>query len=378
MRILLFDMDGVLLDPHAYHRALMDTVSQVGRILGYGDVRITGPDIAAFEAAGVSSEWDSAAICAALLLENLWQVYPTLILPGEPVKPLLPQQGIAPPDFQAFFCALSQTDPAEVPPLHRAEHLLLSGPTSRTWEQRRTLQGILRSARQIEGSLTHRIFQELVLGSSVFATTYDLPAALNTESYLLQYDLPTLSTRTRLRLIKWLQDSDHRAAIFTSRPSQPVGDPFCTPEAEMGAQSAGLDHLPIVGLGGLFWLSARYGRDPDCFRKPSMVHALAAMRVAVGGGVQEALEAAAVMFLDGQADSGWNDLSGAEIYVFEDTAGGLQSARRAQDTLVKNSVTPELSLYGITDSEPKRQALEAMGATVVPSLSVALDNLPGF
>jgi len=378
VRILLFDMDGVLLEPHAYHRALTDTVSHVGRVLGYGDVRVTGPEIVAFEAAGVTSEWDSAAICAALLLDNLWREYPALTLPDEPAMPLLPQRGIPPPDFQPFIRSLSRPDLQDTPPLLRAEHLLVSGSNSRIPEQRRTLQNILRSARQIEGSLTHRIFQELVLGSRVFAATYGLPAVLKTESYLLQYDLPTLSTQTRVRLINWLQEADHRAVIFTSRPSHPIGDSFCTPEAEMGAQSVGLDHLPIVGLGGLFWLSARYGRDPDSFRKPSTVHALAAMRAASGGSLGEALEAAAALVIDGKVDNGWIDLNGAEIYVFEDTAGGLQSARGAQDTLAQNGIVVELSLLGITDSELKRQALEAKGATVAPSLSAALDSLPGF
>jgi hypothetical protein len=38
----------------------------------------------------------------------------------------------------------------------------------------------------------------------------------------------------------------------------------------------------------------------------------------------------------------------------------------------------KLSLFGITDSEAKGHALEAMGATVVSSLSMALDRLPSF
>jgi hypothetical protein len=378
MRILLFDMDGVLLEPHAYHRALIDTVSHVGRVLGYGDVIIDGADITAFEASGVSSEWDSAAICAALLLENLWWEYPSATLPDASMPRALPEHGVAPPAFHPFIGSLSRADLQELSPLLRAERLLLSGPSPHTPMQRQAIQDILRKARQIEGSLTHRVFQELVLGSRVFALTYGLPPLLDTASYLREYDLPTLSAHSQVRLIKWLHDRDHSASIFTSRPSRPVGSQFCTPEAEIGARSVGLENLPVIGLGGLSWLSARRGCDPDSFRKPSPVHALAALRVALGGNVREALEAAAALVLDGQVGRVWDGLSGAAIYTFEDTAGGMQSARAARELLERHGVKVELSLLGITDSEAKRHALEAMGATVVPSLSVALDRLPGF
>jgi hypothetical protein len=157
-----------------------------------------------------------------------------------------------------------------------------------------------------------------------------------------------------------------------------VGGQFCTPEAEIGAQSVGLESLPVVGLGGLFWLSAQCGCDPDSFRKPSPVHALAALRVAMSGDIRDALEAAAALVLDGRPEGAWDDLSGAEVYIFEDTVGGMQSGLAARELLERHGVQVELSLFGITDSEAKRHALEAMGATVAPSLPAALGYLPGF
>jgi hypothetical protein len=378
MRILLFDMDGVLLEPHAYHRALIDTVSHVGRVLGYGDVLIDGTEIMAFEAAGVSSEWDSAAICAVLLLQNLWREYPSATLPDASLARVLPEHAVAPPPFRPFIGSLSRADLRELSPLLRAEHLLLSGPGPRTLMQRQAIQAILHKARQIDGSLTHRIFQELVLGSREFALIYALPPLMDTASYLREYDLPTLPAHTQVRLARWLQEDDHWASIFTSRPSRPVGDQFCTPEAEIGVRSVGLESLPVIGLGGLSWLSVHRDCGPDAFLKPSPAHALAALRVALSGDVQEALEAAAALVLDGRVDRVWNDLSGAEIYVFEDTAGGMQSARAARELLERHGVKIKLSLFGITDSEAKGHALEAMGATVVSSLSMALDRLPSF
>ena len=51
-KILLFDMDGVLLEPGGYHKALTETVRLIGESLGYKNVELTPADIAAFEAAG--------------------------------------------------------------------------------------------------------------------------------------------------------------------------------------------------------------------------------------------------------------------------------------------------------------------------------------
>ena len=49
MRILLFDLDGVLLEPRGYHRALRETVTLVGQWLGYRRVTLTPEDIELFE-----------------------------------------------------------------------------------------------------------------------------------------------------------------------------------------------------------------------------------------------------------------------------------------------------------------------------------------
>ena len=97
MKILLFDMDGVLLESGGYHHAFQETVNLVGRLLGYQRVKLTPQDIAAFEAAGVFSEWDSSAMCAALLLENLWAEHPALTLPPTPTPPVLPEHKLRGP-----------------------------------------------------------------------------------------------------------------------------------------------------------------------------------------------------------------------------------------------------------------------------------------
>ena len=80
MKFLLFDMDDVLIKPGAYHRALQETVRLVAAALGYGEFSLSHADIQAFESAGVYSEWDTSAICAALMLVTAWKFDPAIQL----------------------------------------------------------------------------------------------------------------------------------------------------------------------------------------------------------------------------------------------------------------------------------------------------------
>ena len=65
MELLIFDMDGVLLEPLGYHHALRETVRLAGETCGFSDVQLSAEQIARFEALGISSEWHSSALCMA-------------------------------------------------------------------------------------------------------------------------------------------------------------------------------------------------------------------------------------------------------------------------------------------------------------------------
>ena len=249
--ILLLDMDGVLLQSSGYHRALQDTLAWIGEHLGYLDVRISQEDIDLFESVGLTSEWDSSAICTAFMLLHAWPKYPDMKLPEPPSWRSHPAQGLLPPDFQVIAHQIDRTQQPEASPLLKAEYLLLRNGNNLTPEQAQVLKKILRQARGIEGSLTHRLFQEFVLGSQAFEKIYNLPPILNVESYLRQYDYATLTTRARKILNDWIEQPSQHAAIFTNRPSLSPDGSFGTPEAEIGAQTAGVNQIPIVGLGSL-------------------------------------------------------------------------------------------------------------------------------
>ena len=369
MKIALFDMDGVLLQPGGYHRALQETVRLVSAALGYQPVSLSRDDITAFESAGVYSEWDTSAICLSLLLDAAWRFDPALELPRlvtvEPKKAL----SIPLPDFQAFASSLRQQEPSSMLPLARTESLLLDRGNHLGALQRDTIRGILRNARALDNSLTHATFQELVLGSQVFADTYQRAGVLDTESFLLLYDRSMVTTAFKANLDNWLNLPDHRAAIFTSRPSTPLSAVFSTPEAELGTKLVGLERLPILGLGGLLWLSSQRQAGAQDFVKPSPVHVLSGLLLATDHTLIESLEAAAALALDGQASPAWDTFHDVELIVFEDSPAGMQSAKSARDCLSRCGISIRLNLYGITSEAQKASSLERQGAVVYPRLS---------
>jgi hypothetical protein len=375
-------MDGVLIRPGGYHRALQDTVAWVGRALGYRQVSLLQEDIDLFEAVGVTSEWDSSAICMALLLLRAWEHFPDLALPSDLAGRYPEPHSLQPPDFQPFYRLLENSPNPDASPLQRAGLLLLGNGTDHSPEQARLIREILGEARAIQRSLTHRIFQELVLGSRVFADTYHLPPILGTEGYLSRYDLPLLSSGPQAALHAWLAEDGNRAAIFTNRPSLRPDSSTGTPEAEIGARVAGMEELPIVGFGALSWLAEQRGLENQAYLKPSPVHVLAATwmalqpippEIAPEKRVVEALNAS-LRAVAGVRDHGWQELSGARLCVFEDSVRGLRSALSARDVLAALGIPVQISLCGISDSPPKQHSLSNFGAAVFPTVGAALSS----
>jgi hypothetical protein len=224
-------------------------------------------------------------------------------------------------------------------------------------------------------SLTHRIFQELVLGSSEYKRTYGLPSMLECESYLLKYDVSNLSEAKSAYLREWISADGHAASVITSRPSCPPPGVFSTPEAELGTELVGLKDIPIVGWGGITWLAQKRQVDQQTIVKPSPIHALAAMRVALGDSQETALMEAANLIETGQAMPIWKRLDQALVYMFEDTPAGIKSLQAATEVLEKINITIDPGYFGIAKKAVKKKALLASSAKVFSTLTQALTAL---
>jgi phosphoglycolate phosphatase-like HAD superfamily hydrolase len=370
MRILLFDMDGVLLHARGYHRGLMETVRLIGTALGFRHPALTQEMIDTFEANGITSEWESAAICTALMLRVVWRRYPDLRLPEAPPLPDPPAHDLAMPDILAFLQAFGRL-PGENTGVERAEELILTdGEASPSQEE--AIRALLEGAHRMQGSLTHRIFQELVLGGRPFREAYGLEPYFDRKGMLVTEDRPALTGPQTDQLRAWMRAPGQRAAVFTNRPSEAPQGFFDTPEAEIGLQVVGLEDLPVIGHGGLTWLGARLGLSYGALLKPSPVHILAALQRTLGAGQELALLRAAALALEGNDGGVWEALDGAEVSVFEDAAKGIRSAVGAAALLSRIDRGIRLRSYGVSGSPPKALALRGAGARVFPTLQAAL------
>jgi hypothetical protein len=374
MKIFLFDMDGVLLESIGYHRALQETVRFMAKALGFGDLALSADEIATFEAGGINNEWDEAAICTALLLEEVWKVDPKRVLPESNITPKAFSMKLPSTlDFNALARQLTSLDLIPLDPLERAfQRFAETDHFSKA--QFQILHNLLEGAHDPQRSLTHRLFQELILGSAEYTHSYGLPAILECESYLLKHDISNLSSAESARLRDWLSKPGHYASVITSRPSHPPAGVFSTPEAELGAELVGLKDIPIVGWGGITWLARQRNADEQKYAKPSPVHALAAMRVALGDGQETGFMEAADLVETGLVSPAWQRLAGAQVYVFEDTPSGIKSLQDAREVLENKGIYIKTSYIGVSSKPVKKRALLASSAQVFPSLTQALEQ----
>lgn len=380
MTILLFDLDGVLVKPRGYHRALQTTVSRFARLLGFqNDVELSDDDIAAFEAAGVTCEWDSAAMSIALLLREQMRHFPRAGMPDFPEQCLIQRHNSPAPDFQAFVRALQEECRDSRTPLLAAEAVIRRTSQEFSAEQIDRMLQVLRDARDVQKSLVHRVFQELVIGAELFGEIYGFSCGSCSRGFLLEFDQPCLSTETRRGLQDWLQAGAHRAAILTSRPSMlPGGGKPVADEAALGAQVAGVADLPIAGWGGMVALGAMVQQDPEKLVKPGAAHALLALQLGLGASLEQALARTAAFLHAGETGESWSLLNGAMAVVFEDAAGGVHSLHAAKDLLRRAGISLQTQAFGIAEHSMKQEALRAAGARTCATIDEALGVVLGY
>lgn len=363
---ILFDMDGVLIHADGYHQALISSVSQIGRSIGIEEPILSKEQISHFEAAGVTHEWETLAICTAILLIQVWQhdgeIRIPRIITGTSESFLIRGD-------DRFWEFLNEIDLQGKEPTTYAVSTLCEQNSSLNTEQRKYLELVLGSGLDIDKSPTLHIFQEYVLGSDQYSQLYGYPSYLDTKSYLELYDRKALSEENRVGLIDWL-DSDYcHAVIFTNRPSRPPDGFFSTPEAELAASAINLENLPIVGAGSLSWLANLESKPLDAYYKPDPVHTLAALQVAVGVSLPQALTMAADLSRGNIERELWLPFKGSKIFVFEDLVPGMKSAQDAQKMLSEINVEVELSCVGLTKHKTKAESLSQMTNCLIEDIN---------
>jgi phosphoglycolate phosphatase-like HAD superfamily hydrolase len=388
MNLWLFDLDGVLIHPGGYREALRRTVAHFSQAAGYPGKPLDESTIESFEAQGVTCEWDIAGICLMADIFTLWQANPALRLP---------------PGLEGALGALHSADWIRPQPdyadwAHRVGAIGGETPSAsalktfkqaaghadedmvRVGEFDAVLGLVLGHSREFTHSPVMQYFQQFTLGSRAYARQYGVAPVLETPSLLADLDRPGISPASRDKILALQAEGRIHSAIITARPCRPqaAGDNLVDypPEAEIAQKVLGLEKLPLAGAGHMQWLARQNGQIIDGYLKPSPVHSLAALALALGGKESDALEAARVFVEEGKLLPPLDSIkgTGAAVTVFEDSPTGVIGTQSAVDLLKRKYLDVRISIFGVAAGGEKRAVLESLGAEVFETTDDALNR----
>jgi hypothetical protein len=389
--VFLFDIDGVLVAPYGYRAAVRAT-------LGYFYDQMNLPErllpdenvLAGFEAIRITSEWDMVPICLAAALDSWLAANPGVEIPGRLADAIwqIKQMGSStnlPPeiDYLRLQRLLRDRLPPGIYPADTVLELAIAGESATLFGSLMNndlLEDLLAGSRDLDRSLTTRLFQHYTLGSAAYQASYRRPAMIQTPSLLASLDQPQLSQPLSRQITRLQTNGNLFPAAFTMRPSlAPRGVDGSlplkyVPEAEIALELVGLAELPLIGYGRILYLADQLGLEPESLLKPSPVQAIAAILAAIKGEEGLALLAAynvyakytpipAVFIQPGDQ---------LQVFVFEDSAGGIEAVYQAAEILRQAGVATSVSGYGIATHPEKIAALESVKALLYPSTEQAI------
>lgn len=368
MYVLLLDVDSVLIEPHGYRRAFIETIRYLGDLFGVKGNTLTEEQINAFEAAGISSEWDSSTMCMIYLLKHIWRSDPDFQIPDRMQKPTVNGR-IKAPGYDGLIQQMAASTLSGRMVAQRSEDVLLAD-DNLTPAQRALVRQLIRQSRT-PASLPFLIFQELIIGSQLFEKVYAQPAVFSTQSYLQLYDIPLITPDDTREILEWSKQPGQASAIFTSRPGLADGIDGMTPDAELGIELIGLQDLPVTSVGQLAWLARNLDLDEQKLVKPSPVHAMLALLLAVHTPKEEIIPAMDC-FLSGKNHPALEQFGDTKVSVLEDSINGITSLKNAGTVLESLGIRMKQNYIGITDLAFKAKTLSDAGAMVYNRLEDAL------
>jgi hypothetical protein len=344
-KAILLDIDGVLVRQGGYRAALHATLNHFASLMGLSHFDFPEEKLSELEKREISSEWDMVPLLLGTFWNDILSHHPNLNLPadlftaaveiGRNGNGYMPHELII-PEFEL------------ITGLYPAEAALQNGCFPFIPIDLRT--NLLSQSRNVNFSQTMRLFQHYSLGSRVFSETYELPAEVETESFLLTHDRSNINNKIRAKL---RQTNIHLAAM-TARPSAPpreVNDSHFgyAPEAELALELVGLTDIPLIGFGKLEYLASQRGLDAGALVKPAPVHALAATATALTGDEWTSLQSAGDWVQTGQLKGVFADLPRAfELFVVEDTLGGIRSTQAAGEIFRQAGFDVTVHALGLT------------------------------
>ena len=384
-KLLIFDVDGVLLNNLGYRGAFGDSLRHYMSRAGVNNWYPETNDLGAFfESTGVSSEWDMVPIMLAAAYEVLMQSH----VPPDTVQTL--QQ------FEDYFNKLEKKHYVNLEPVLEkmapvlgkeklaATHLFTICRDKRSsncetlplLSRRKIFETLLKDTRDPFGCEITRQIQNRVIGSELFQEVYKQDAPFPCESTLKTMDKAYISGEMLARLDEKTSNNGYGACLMTARPTYPpkeiaIDKAGYSPEGEIAVQLLKMEQYPLMGYGRLTYISRNKGIIPEKILKPSPFQALASFYAAASGEeLPSLLYAWDLLFGKGRPET----LPGQiEIHVFEDSAAGIRSCVAAGEILGQKGLKIDLHLWGIATHPRKIAALQESGALVLDDINTALE-----
>ncbi len=350
-RIILLDVDGVLVQAGGYRAALRATVHHFTA----PDLEIKEELLSEMEHHGIASEWDMSPLIIAAYWDAILSRAPIPNLPSDVSAAAREIKTSAPIDL-----AIPKFD--LVAGQYPAESAFHAGCFASIPHELR--KNLLTSTRDVRKSHTMRTFQHYTLGSENFADTYQMQPEIQTESFLLTCDHSNVNDEIRAKI----RQLHHHIAAFTARPSHPPREANDStlgyaPEAELALDLISMKDIPLIAFGKLEYIAAQHGLDPATLVKPSPFQALAGTLAAWTGDEHSALQAAYNWHNTGALNGNFQSLPPSfDLMVVEDTMGGIRSVKAAGEILQKAGFDVHVHAIGLTSGNAaKASAFEKAG-----------------
>ena len=358
-RIILLDIDGVLVQPGGYRAALHATLNYFASLMKVPHFDFHEEKIAELEKRGIFSEWDMVPFLLGAAWNNILAETGSENLPAD-LKSAAVEIGNRMNGYTSSDLVIPEFE--LLPNVYPTESALLNGCFPNLPDTLR--RHLLHDSRNVYFSQTTRLFQHFSLGSHTFSETYNLPTEVETESCLHTHDRSNLTDKTRSKLLQ----QDIYLASITARPSAPPRDVDTShmgyaPEAEAALDLVGLKDIPLIGYGRLEYYEKQHGVAAASLLKPSPVQSLAAVAAASTGEEWSSIQAAAEWQTSGRLNSIFSSLPRTfELIVVEDTMGGIRSAQAAGSILQSNGFDVNVRALGLTlGSRAKSEAFDKAG-----------------
>jgi len=392
LNILLFDVDGVLVEDRGYRASIVATVNYYSRLMGQDECAPDPAAIEVFHAHGYTNEWDICPFAIGVLIVSRLRASPDTSIQSGPFNEVFRQfsaVAAAPIDYATWIAATAGHSGR---PSERALVVLrqaldsLRLPDSTRTAVAATLTGLLQDPYDFPSAMVTQVFQEFALGSALYEEVYRRRPRFDAPSLLFEEDRSALEPASRASLQKLAAENGARICVYTARPSLPPADVVTwlggaprlpegySPEAELALQLIDLGDFPMIAMGRMMWLANRVGAKVEYLTKPAPAQALAAIIAAVTRRESEALQSAYRLVSEGEEASALSALQSEpiDVWVVEDARLGVHAAAGAIELLRKHHVDARLHALGVSPGGPKAHSLAALCEAIVPSVNHAI------